>query len=180
LDEPDSGAATALRDEDLIAPVLRLAEPANALCWRARIGEIPAEEAIEGLSELADAPVASLAIQPHLERALSLATEIALRFYDCICLAMALHHGTQVAQPIVVSLLPPLQPVLETAYACLLHSGSFARFSVASPRAGWLKLDLTAMLTSLYLLVGGGVNEASCASAFCASSQRRPQPGPSE
>ncbi len=97
LRETDSDAADALLDHhDLMAPVLWLAEAANALWRRARIGEITADEANLRLSELLNAPVASVAIEPHLDRALRLATEIGHPVYDCVYLAVALHHQTHV------------------------------------------------------------------------------------
>jgi predicted nucleic acid-binding protein len=95
FDEPGSDAAVALRGEDLIAPVLWLLEAANALWRRTRIGEITAQAAAEYFSELANAPVASLAIEPYLDRALELATEIDHPVYDCVYLAVALHHDTR-------------------------------------------------------------------------------------
>jgi predicted nucleic acid-binding protein len=96
LDEPGSEAAAALRGEELIAPVLWLAEASNVIWRRARIGEITADDARVRLSELMTAPVASLAIEPHLDRALQLATEIGHPVYDCLYLALALHHDTHV------------------------------------------------------------------------------------
>ncbi len=47
-------------------------------------------------SELANAPVVLVAMEPHLERALSLAVEIGHPIYDCVYLALALHHETHV------------------------------------------------------------------------------------
>jgi predicted nucleic acid-binding protein len=96
LSETGSEEAVALRDQDLMAPVLWLAEAANVLWRRARIGEITGEQANARLSELLKAPVASLPIEPHLERALGLAIEIGHPIYDCIYLALALHHQTHV------------------------------------------------------------------------------------
>lgn len=96
FDEPESEAAVALRNEDLIAPVLWLVEAANVLWRRMRIGEVTTREAVECLSELANAPVASLAMEPYLDRALELATEIGHPVYDCVYLALALHHDTHV------------------------------------------------------------------------------------
>ena len=96
VSETGSDAADALLDQDLMAPVLWLAEVANALWRKARIGDITAEQASARLSELKEAPVASLPIEPHLERALKLATEIGHPVYDCIYLALALHHRTHV------------------------------------------------------------------------------------
>ena len=96
FDEPDSEAAVALRGDDLMAPVLWLAEAANALWRRVRINDITAEEAIAHFSELAHAPVTSVAIEPYLGRALKLAIEIGHPVYDCVYLAVALHHDTHV------------------------------------------------------------------------------------
>jgi predicted nucleic acid-binding protein len=96
LDEPGSEAAVALRDQELIAPALWLAEAANALWRRARIGEISDDQATALFSELRNAPVASVAIEPHLEAALKLATEICHPVHDCVYLALALHHRTHV------------------------------------------------------------------------------------
>ena len=73
LDEAESEAALALRGEDLIAPTLWLAEAANALWRKSRIGDITEDEASSRLSELLNAPVASLAMEPYLDRALKLA-----------------------------------------------------------------------------------------------------------
>jgi predicted nucleic acid-binding protein len=96
LDEPASEAAVALREHELIAPAWWLAEAANALWRHARIGEIDDDEAAAFLSELMNAPVASLPIEPHLEQALKLAIEIGHPVYDCIYLALALQHQTYV------------------------------------------------------------------------------------
>ena len=96
LDEPESQAAVALRDQELIAPDLWLAEAANVLWRHARIGEISNDQAIALFAELLHAPVASLSMEPHLETALELAMEIGHPVYDCIYLALALHHRTHV------------------------------------------------------------------------------------
>ena len=96
IDEPESEAAVALRDQELIAPALWLAEAANALWRHARIGEIGDDEAAAHVAELLKAPVASLPIEPYLEQALKLAMEISHPVYHCIYLALALHHQTHV------------------------------------------------------------------------------------
>jgi predicted nucleic acid-binding protein len=96
IDEPESEAAVALRDQELIAPALWLAEAANSLWRHARIGEIGDDKAASHFAELLKAPVASLPIEPYLERALELAMEIGHPVYDCIYLALALHHRTHV------------------------------------------------------------------------------------
>jgi predicted nucleic acid-binding protein len=97
LRETGSDAADALLDDyDLMAPVLWLAEAGNALWRRARIGEITADEADVRLSELRNAPVTSRPIEPILQAALKLAMEIGHPIYDCLYLALALHHQTHV------------------------------------------------------------------------------------
>jgi predicted nucleic acid-binding protein len=96
LRETGSDAADALLDDhDLIAPALWLVESGNALWRRARIGEITADEAKARLSELRNAPVVSLAIEPHVEQALDLAVELGHPVYDCLYLTVALRHRTQ-------------------------------------------------------------------------------------
>ena len=42
------------------------------------------------------AQVVSLAVEPHVDRALKLATEIGHPVYDCVYLAIAVHHDTHV------------------------------------------------------------------------------------
>jgi len=96
LSEADSDAADALLDQDLMAPSIWLAEAANVLWRKGRTGEITTEQANARLSELLQAPVASLPIEPDLEPALKLAMEIGHPVYDCIYLALALHHRTHV------------------------------------------------------------------------------------
>jgi predicted nucleic acid-binding protein len=96
LSEPGSDVAIALRQEELIAPVLWLAEAANALWRAARVGQLTANEANDRFAELENAPIISLAMEPYLGRALRVATEINHPIYDCIYLALALHHETHV------------------------------------------------------------------------------------
>jgi len=96
LDEPESQAAVALGGQELIAPALWLAEAANVLWRRARIGEITSDQAAALFLELRKAPVASLSMEPYLEQALELAVEMGHPVYDCIYLALALHHQTHV------------------------------------------------------------------------------------
>ena len=96
FDEPGTEAALALREEQLIAPALWLAEAANALWRHARLGEISPEEALARMSALARAPVASLAFELLVGRGLGLANELRHPVYDCIYLALALHYDTHV------------------------------------------------------------------------------------
>lgn len=95
-DEPGSDNASTLRDEDLIAPALWLAEAANAIWRRVRIGDITADEAHEDFAELLNAPVAAFAIEPLLNDALGLATDLNHPVYDCIYLALAARQNTYV------------------------------------------------------------------------------------
>ena len=97
LREPGSDAADALLDDpDLMAPVIWLAEAANALWRRVRIGEIITDEANARLSELRNAPVATFAIEPHLSEAQRLAIDTGHPVYDCFYVALAMHHRTYV------------------------------------------------------------------------------------
>ena len=45
------------------------------------------------MDELVNAPVASFAIEPHVARALEIATQINHPVYDCFYLALALREG---------------------------------------------------------------------------------------
>ena len=93
VDEPRTEAALALRDEQLIAPALWLAEAANTLWRHVRLGEMTSDEAFARMAELGNAPVASFAIEPHVARALEIAVQINHPVYDCFYLALALHEG---------------------------------------------------------------------------------------
>jgi predicted nucleic acid-binding protein len=96
LAESGSAAAAALRDEDMVAPVLWLVEAANALWRRVRTGEMTIEQAVSRIATLLNAPVAPVAIEPHIGAALKLAGELGHPVYDCLYLAVALHHDTHV------------------------------------------------------------------------------------
>jgi predicted nucleic acid-binding protein len=96
LNEDRTEAALALMDEELIAPALWLAEAANALWRHVRLGEINRDQALARLAALEQAPVASLASEPHLAKALQLATQADHPVYDCIYLALALQQRTYV------------------------------------------------------------------------------------
>jgi predicted nucleic acid-binding protein len=96
FDEPGTEEALALREEELIAPELWLAEAANALWRHVRLGELSPQEALVRISVLTSAPVASLAFARLIGPALELATELLHPVYDCIYLALALDHDTHV------------------------------------------------------------------------------------
>ena len=95
-DEPGTEAALALLDQPLIAPAIWLAEVANALWRHVRLGEATEGDASARLQELAEAPVTSLSIEPHVARALQLAVELRHPVYDCIYLAVAENYDTYV------------------------------------------------------------------------------------
>jgi len=96
LNEPRTEAALALRDEQSLAPALWLAEAANALWRHVQLGELTAEQALARMSELQQAPIASLAIEPYISAALQLAARGNHPVYDCVYLAVAIHHGITV------------------------------------------------------------------------------------
>lgn len=96
IDEPGSDAASALRQEQLIAPAIWLAEAANVLWRRVRIGDITPDEATARLGELRGAPLTSLPIEPVLDRASELAIEIGHPVHDCFYVALVLQYDTYV------------------------------------------------------------------------------------
>jgi predicted nucleic acid-binding protein len=96
LDEDDSDAALAVRDNELVAPSLWLAEAANALWRRSVSGELTHAEVTERLSLLTDAPVTSTPIELDLAEAVRLAVALSHPVYDCLYLAAALREETYV------------------------------------------------------------------------------------
>jgi predicted nucleic acid-binding protein len=59
-------------------------------------GEITPEEALARMEELAGAPITPFPIEPHVARALQIATLIAHPVYDCFYLALAEHDDIEV------------------------------------------------------------------------------------
>lgn len=96
FDENGTEAAIALLTEELIAPEIWFAEAANALWRHVRLGETSVAEAFTRIDELANAPVASVSIEPYVRRALQLSVQLNHPVYDCLYLALAEHLGTQV------------------------------------------------------------------------------------
>ena len=96
LPESGSEAANELLLEDMSAPTFWLLEAANVLWRRQRRGEMSAGQAISRFNELLNAPIASLAIEPYIDKALQLATELGHSVHDCLYLAAAIQHGTHV------------------------------------------------------------------------------------
>jgi|HubBroStandDraft_3_1064219.scaffolds.fasta_scaffold33308_3 predicted nucleic acid-binding protein len=90
--EEGSEAASGLAGEALSAPSLLLAECANALWVKARRGELDAEEAVDRLALLHQAPVRLVAIEVLTESAARLAFELDHSVYDCLYLALALQQ----------------------------------------------------------------------------------------
>ena len=95
INERGTEAALALRDEQLIAPALWLAEAANALWRHVRLRELTTEQALARFAELMAAPVVSVAIEPHAPLALQIAAELGHPVYDCLYLALALHEQAE-------------------------------------------------------------------------------------
>ena len=96
FNERGTEAAIELLAEELIAPELWLAEAANALWRHVRLGETTAAEALARIDELANAPVASMSIEPYVRRALQLAAQLDHPVYDCLYLALAEQQDTYV------------------------------------------------------------------------------------
>lgn len=96
IEEPGSEAAIELRDEELIAPELWLAEAANALWRHVRLNELSSEDALTRMDQLSNAPVTPFAAEPLIADALRLAIKIPHPVCDCIYLALAIRHDSYV------------------------------------------------------------------------------------
>jgi predicted nucleic acid-binding protein len=96
VDEPGTDAALAIRNEQLIAPAIWLAEAANALWRHVRLGEASADEALARMARLERAPVVSIPIEPHVAAALELAIRSDHPVYECFYLALAIQQGAQI------------------------------------------------------------------------------------
>jgi predicted nucleic acid-binding protein len=96
LAEPDSDAAEALLEQELVAPALWIVEAANVLWKRARRGELTAGEVKARLEELARAPITTLGIEDDILAASELACRLDHPVYDCLYLAAALREGCHV------------------------------------------------------------------------------------
>ncbi len=89
VEERGSEAAAALRGEELHAPDWILVECANVLWAKARRRELTWEEAYRGLALLLEAPLTLAPASELVEKALTLAHELAHPVYDCLYLALA-------------------------------------------------------------------------------------------
>jgi predicted nucleic acid-binding protein len=94
IPESDSDAARALYREQLLAPAIWLSEVANVLWHHVQLGKLPVAKAKQLLLSVRAAPISSIAIDDHVERAFSLANEIPHAIYDCLYLALAVEEGT--------------------------------------------------------------------------------------
>lgn len=92
-------AAGLLNGRILYAPDLLFVEAANALWVMHRLGALPKEASVEGLSRLLRAPLTVVASAPLVERALALATALAHPVCDCVYLSLA----AEVAAPLVTA-----------------------------------------------------------------------------
>jgi predicted nucleic acid-binding protein len=93
IEEARSDAAPTLRDEQLVAPELWLAEAANALWRHVRLGELTPHGALARMEELRNAPVSTVTIEPLIPEALRLATELLHPVYHFLYLALAMREG---------------------------------------------------------------------------------------
>jgi predicted nucleic acid-binding protein len=96
LAEPDSDAAEALLEQELVAPALWIVEAANVLWKRARRGELTASEVKARLEGLAQAPITTLRVEDDILAAGDLACRLDHPVYDCLYLAAALREGCHV------------------------------------------------------------------------------------
>jgi len=88
--EVGSREAVALRGDELQAPDWIQVECTNVLWAKSRRRELTPNEASERLALLLEAPVALFRSSELLERAFSLARDLAHPVYDCLYLALAL------------------------------------------------------------------------------------------
>jgi predicted nucleic acid-binding protein len=89
VQEPGSDAALALRRGRLLAPDLLIAECANILWKKARLGEHTKAEALVAASLLEHADIELAPMRPLLRRATALSVALSHPAYDCFYLALA-------------------------------------------------------------------------------------------
>jgi predicted nucleic acid-binding protein len=92
LDEEDSDIAASLKDWDLAAPDLLLAECANVLWTKVRKRELTPEEVVERVQLLQHAPLELVPLEALVREATKLALQLSHPVYDCIYLALAEHR----------------------------------------------------------------------------------------
>ncbi len=89
IQETGTAEAMALRQTQLIAPDLLIAECANILWKKVRRQELLAAEAVWAARLLASADIGLESARPLMERATRLAIDLAHPAYDCIYIALA-------------------------------------------------------------------------------------------
>jgi predicted nucleic acid-binding protein len=89
VQEPGSAAALALRRGRLLAPDLLIAECANILWKKARLGEHTQAEALVAARLLEHADIELAPMRPLLHRATELSIALGHPAYDCFYLALA-------------------------------------------------------------------------------------------
>lgn len=89
VEEVGSAAAMELRDEELAAPSLWLAEVANVLWVKARRGDLTPEEARERQRWIASAPVFLAPLGGLIPAAVEFAYRLDVTVYDALYLALA-------------------------------------------------------------------------------------------
>ncbi len=90
LPEPDSDSAIALRDKELHAPDLALAECGNALRVRVHRGVLSKAEAEACFAALSLAPVRWVPTGQVTAEAMALSLDLDHPVYDCVYLALAI------------------------------------------------------------------------------------------
>jgi predicted nucleic acid-binding protein len=96
VSEPGSAEAAALLKQPLGAPALWLSEASNALWAKVMRRQLSPEEARGQAADLADAPVAAIALPGLLPAAMSMALDLEHPIYDCFYLSAAMQKDTHV------------------------------------------------------------------------------------
>jgi predicted nucleic acid-binding protein len=76
-----------------IAPELLLAESANVLNKKRKLGELSEQESIDLLSDVLSMPIRYFPHRPLIPQAFALAKERSLTVYDALYLVLAVEHG---------------------------------------------------------------------------------------
>ncbi len=77
---------------DLLAPELLLPEFGNVIWKKYRRGELDGDEVRGVFRDFRRLPLRFIGMAPYLENALTFAIELEHTVYDCIYLALAIHH----------------------------------------------------------------------------------------
>ena len=96
VSEVGSAEAAALLRQPLGAPALWLSEASNALWAKVMRRQLTPEEARGQAADLAEAPLASIALPGLLPAAMRMALELEHPIYDCFYLSAAVQKDTHV------------------------------------------------------------------------------------